>query len=148
MSSSLMPSCLAALVSLLDAALAIEVFDGPVRQNLPRAALLVGATAETDGATIEFEQKWAGLGHITRDETFEIPCFLFVRDGSNELSTFRTEVFGYFATIESTLRSNPTLGISTNSIRAQITGTVYSQPRTPDGVVCSIRFTVNVEGRI
>ena len=148
MSSSLIPSCIDALVALLDPLLSIEVYDGPVQQNLPKQALLIGATADTEGAVVEFEQDWAGLGHVSRNETFEIPCFLFVRDGSNELSTFRTEVFGSFAIIEAALRANPTLGIATNTIRAHITGTVYSQPRTPDGVVCSIRFIVNVEGRI
>lgn len=153
MSSSLIPSCITALVSSLTTAFAgaIPVNDGPVLQNTEPAMLLVGAT-EAEGLSSgdfpEWQQRWAGLGHAARDETFQIPCVLFVRSGDTDLATYRTTAWSYFATVESTLRNDPTLGISTNTIRAQVSPGSYSQPQTPDGVVCRIDFTVNVEGRI
>lgn len=146
MSGSMIPACVDALVAILDAPLTIEVRDGGQLQNLETAGLLVG----TDGGPSEFpwDQAWAGQAHVARDETFDIPCVLFARSGDNSLSTCRTEVFGYMATVESTLRNSPTLGISTNTVRAQMSGGRYSQPTTPDGVVCRIDFTVRVTTRI
>ena len=147
MSSSLIPVCVDALVALLTPALStIEVRDGGILQNDERAALMVGS--DLANSDFPWDQRWAGLGHITRDETFEIPCTLWVRSGDTVLKPYRDECFGYFATVESTLRTSPSLGIGTNTIRAQVVPQKYSQPQTPDGVVCRIDFIVNVEGRI
>ena len=147
MSSSLIPACTDALVTLLTAALpTLPVVDGGVIGNEERAALLVGSgLANSD---FPWQQRWAGLGHAARDETFEIPCTLWVRDGGNVLKPIRDEAFGYLATVEASLRATPTLGVATNSIRAQILPANYAQPQTPDGVVCRLDFYVNVEGRI
>lgn len=146
MSGSMIPACVDAAVALLDAALAIEVRDGGQLQNLEAAGLLIG----TDGGPSEFpwSQTWAGQAHVARDETFDIPCVLFDRSADNAVSACRTEVFGYMATVESTLRNNPTLGISTNTVRAEMAGGRYAQPNTPDGVVCRIDFTIRVTTRI
>lgn len=149
MSTSLIPSVLTALCSLLDTALAIEVYDGPVTTNLETAGLLVGATGiTTEAATIGWEQNWAGQGHASRNEDITVPCFLFVRSGDQSLSDARTSLFGYFATIENLLRTTPTLGISTNTIRAQLVGETFAQTQTGDGVTCSIQFNIEIKGRI
>lgn len=147
MSSSRIPACVDALVSLLDAALAIEVRDGAVLQNVERAGLTVGA--DLDDSTFRWEQDWAGLGHSQRDEVFDVPCVLWARSGDNDVATVRTEVFGYFASIESTLRTSENLGITGGfNVRADVRPTAYSQPQTPDGVVCRIDFTVRCQARI
>ncbi|MGZ6836776.1 MAG: hypothetical protein ACXVGE_13050 [Blastococcus sp.] len=147
MASSLIPQALDALVSLFTSALPnIEVRDGTVLQNEERAGLYVGTNL--DDSRFGAEQRWPGLGHAVRDEAFEVPCVLFVRSGDNVLKPVRDEVFGYLATVESTLRNNVNLGISTNSVRAQLLAYEYSQPQTPDGVVCRLDFIVNIEGRI
>ena len=134
-------------MALLTAALpTLPVVDGGVIGNEERAALLVGSgLANSD---FPWQQTWAVLGHAARDETFEIPCTLWVRDGGNVLKPIRDEAFGYFATVEASLRATPTLGITTNSIRAQIMPANYSQPQTPDGVVCRFDFSVEVKARI
>jgi len=146
-SSSRIPAACDALVSLLDAALSIEVRDGAVLQNVEQAGLTVGANL--DDSVFRWEQDWAGLGHSQRDEVFEVPCVLWARSGENTVSTVRTEVFGYFATIESTLRSNESLGFAGQfNLRADVRPTAYAQPQTPDGVVCRLDFTIRVQTRI
>ena len=147
MSSSLIPACTDALVALLTAALpTLPVVDGGVIGNEERATLLVGSGfANSDHP---WQQAWAVLGHAARDETFEIPCTLWVRDGGNVLKPIRDEVFGYFGAVEAALRTTPTLGITTNSIRAQVLPTNYAPLQTPDGVVCRIDFFVEVKARI
>lgn len=157
MSSSLLPDLVTATLDVFGTALAaedVEVRDGPVKQNVERAMLLVGATedqGESAGIFGDWSQKWRGLGHVTRAEAFGIPCVLFVRSGDSDeadLAAARQEVFDLFALLEAAVRSDPTLGVSTNSIRTQILPTEYAQPQTPEGVLCRIKFFVNVEGAI
>lgn len=147
MASSLIPQALDALVSLFTSALpAVDVRDGAALQNEERTGLYVGTNLAD--STFKAEQRYPGLAHVVKDEAFEVPSVLFVRSGDNALKPVRDELFGYFATVESTLRTNVTLGISTNTVRAQLLSYEYSQPQTPDGVVCRLDFVVNVEGRI
>ena len=148
MTSSVIPTVTDALVSVLDAALSIPVYDGAIEQNVEAKALTVGAAlADSDFA---WEQQWATLAAATRprEEQFDVPCCLWVRSGDKTLSTYRSEVFGYWQTVESALRTNPTLGITTNSLRTLLRPLGYSQPRTPEGVVCRIDFAFRVKARI
>lgn len=147
MSSSLIPRSTDALIGLLAAALpALEVRDGAITQNEERAALLIGSGLNDSDFT--WEQRWAGLAHAARNETFEIPCTLWVRTGDARLKASRDEVFVLFATVEAALRATPDLGLGSNSVRAQVAPRTYSQPLTASGAVCRLDFVVNVEGRI
>lgn len=147
MSTSLIPTVLANLVTLLDAALSIEVTDGPPGQNSPEDGLFIGATDEDN--TIPFAQRWAGQGHIAKDESFEIPNLLYASSGDAGFAEQRTDAFANLALIETVLRSNPTLGISTNALRAQFgTSGEVVQIHGNKGPVCRVRFTINIEGRI
>ena len=83
MSTSLIPTVLTAMVSRFDSALSIEVRDGHILQNLEEAGLLIGSDGEQP-VEIPIDQEWAGAGHVTRNETFEVPCFLFTRTGDAE----------------------------------------------------------------
>jgi hypothetical protein len=146
--SSTIPQVCDALVGVLAAALpSIEVSDGAVVQNVERAGLTVGASL--DDSTFTWEQDWVPLSTARpMDETFDVPCTLWVRAGDNDLATYRDEVFGYWSTVLSTLRENYNLGITTNSLRTLLRPRGYSQPRTPDGVVCRIDFDFRVTARI
>lgn len=148
MSSSRIPSVLDALVCLLDAELpGLQVRDGAILQNVETAGLTIGANL--DDSEFEWEQDWAGLGHVYRDEDFTVPCVLWVRSGDNDLKTYRDELFGYFASIEAVLRATPDLGLEPiYNVRSDVRPTKYSQPQTPDGVVCRIDFQVRVQDRI
>ena len=146
-SSSLIPLATDALIALLTAGVNIEVRDGAPLQDEERAGLYVGADLDNSDFP-GWQQQWSGLGHAVREEVFEIPCLLFVRVGDNAIKPVRDECFAYLALVEGIVRSSPTLGITTNTIRAQVLPVQYSQPQTPDGVLCRIRFNVQVEGRI
>jgi hypothetical protein len=148
-STSRIPACTDALISLLTAALptSLQIVDGAVLQNEERAGMTIGANL--DDSEYAWEQDWAGLGHVTRDEVFEIPCILWTRAGDNDVKTYRDEVFGYFATVENTLRSTENLGITGGlNVRADIRPTKYAQPKTAEGVVCRIDFVVRCQVRI
>lgn len=147
MSTSLIPAALDALVTTFTAALApLQVFDGPPSGKSPTSGLYVGAT--DDDNTIEFQQRWAGQAHIARDEAFEIPNLLYVSSGDKGFSAHRMTAFAQLAEIEDALRANPTLGISTNAVRAQFgtAGQVVQIAGT--STVVRVLFTINVEGRI
>ena len=150
MSTSRIPQAVDALVSLLTDALdatAVQVVDGMLLQNQERAGLTIGS--DIDDSTFPWEQRWSGLGHATRQETFEVPCVLWVRTGDTEaVSDTRSEVFGYFGLIEATLRDFPDLDLNTNAIRAQVLPKAYAQPQTEAGLVCRIDFNINIEGVI
>ena len=147
MSTSLIPTILTQMVSLFDTALSIDVHDGPPGKNTPPDGLYIGAT--DDDNTIPFEQRWAGQSHIARDETFEIPNLLYRSSGDAGFAQQRTDAFADLALIEALLRSNPTLGVSTNAVRAQFgTSGEVVQLNTTQGPVVRVRFNINVEGRI
>ena len=147
MSTSLIPTVLTQLVTLFDAALSIDVHDGPPGKNSPPDGLYIGAT--DDDTSIPFEQRWAGQGHIAKDETFEVPNLLYASSGDGGFAAQRTDAFANLALIENVLRSNPTLGISTNAVRAQFgTSGEVVQIHSSKGPVCRVRFTINIEGRI
>lgn len=148
MSSSALPNAVDALVTILDAALDIDVRDGAILENAEEAGLTVGA--DVDESRFPWQQDWVGLGHVSRDEEFEIPCTLWVRSGDVEaVSTARTTCFGYFAEIEAALRSNESLGFAGSyNLRADVRPVAYNQPQTASGVVCRIDFTVRVQARI
>ena len=148
MSSSRIPQAVDALVALLDDALDIEVTDGALLQNQERAGLTVGADVEE--SRFPWEQDWVGLGHVSRDETFEVPCVLWVRTGDTEaVSDTRAEAFGYFADIESALRTSEDLGLDgAYNVRADVRPTAYAQPQTDSGLVCRIDFRIRIQARI
>lgn len=146
--TTLVPTILDLVVAGLDGVLSIQVYDGPPIANIEMpAGLFVGAT--DDDTAIEGEQRWSGLGHATRDDTFVIPCLLYTVSGDNDLSVLRASTKTNLDAIETWLRNNPNAGLTTNTIRAEY-GTIYSwrQFQSPDGARVIVRFTINIEGRI
>lgn len=147
MSTSRIPSCVDALVSMFTAALPIEVRDGAVLQNTERTALYVGSNL--DDSRFDWEQDWAGLGHVYRDEVFSVPCVLWVRGGDTVLKPYRDEAFAHIAAIENALRASEDLGLEPQfNIRADLRPVSFSQPQTPDGAVCRADFSIRVQARV
>jgi hypothetical protein len=146
--SSLLPTVVDALVSILDTALAIPVYDGGLKQTVDPAALTIGATV--DAGEFEWHQEWTTLAAATRprEETFDVPGALWATSGDPAFKPLRDQIYGYWATVEATLRANPTFGISTNSLRTLLAPSKYMQSRSPKGVVCRIDFTIRVKARI
>lgn len=149
---TLIPGAIDALVAGFDGVLSIPVVDGPPTTNVENTSLFVGCDADLDEhtGTVPFEQRWAGLGHVKRDETFGIPCLLYYFNGDDDMSAARLAVKTYKDLIESYLRANETLGFAaTSNVRAQFapSGT-WTSRRTAKGIEMSIPFTVNIEGRV
>jgi hypothetical protein len=148
--TSRIPAVLDALVAAFTTALAaadVTVTDGPPGLDQPLRELCIGHTREDD--EIAFTQEWAGQGGLSRNEMFEIPNMLYLRTGDTNLSALRLALFGYLATIESTLRADPTLGITGFTVRAEFgTSGSYKQEVTERGLVLRVRFTIRVKTRI
>lgn len=145
---SLIHLAITALVAGFDSVLTIDVVDGAPRQNEEDTGLFVGA--REDDVSIPGRQRWPGLGHIYRDEAFEIPCQLYLKTGDDDIPTARGTLFGHLASVETWLRENVKLGLpAQNNVRAQFgENFTYHQPRTGDGLLLRVDFTVTVEGRI
>jgi len=147
MSTSIIPTALDALVAAFTAVLDIEVIDGPPTIEIPLTGLYVGAT--TDDNKVDFQQTWAGVGGLFRNESFQIPNLLYLRTGDTVLSPVRLALFGHLATIENTLRADPTLGIAGRIVRAEFgTSGGLTQLQTKQGCICLVEFSINVDARI
>lgn len=151
MSTSRIPAVVAAFKAAVTAALpSLEVRQGKPPTEVPVAGLYVAATDDDDEIT--FNQDWAGQGSRARNETFEFPNLLFRRTGSNDQTTVTSELAALFTdlgAIENVLRTDPTLGVSGYTVRAQFgTDGAARQVQSKDGLVSRVRFTVKVETRI
>lgn len=150
-STTLIPSALDALLTGFDSVLSIDVVEGPPVQNEEDTGLFVGASG--DDVEIPAQQRWPGLAHVHRDETFEIPCQLYRKSGDSDPADFKTIrnlLFADLALIETWLRTHVDLGMAgSNNVRAQFGETFsYFPVRTGDGLLLRIDFNINIEGRI
>lgn len=147
------PAVIDALVALFEAAAGlagVEVVDGPeVTGDSLQEAVFVGYDGDPDGdgEAATFEQAWAGLGALAKDETFTVTCAVVVWRGSTKVRPIRLRVYELLGEVENALRADPSLGLPPPSVVAMAAGSlVQSQRQT--GLECRIPFQVAVKTRI
>ena len=156
MTSAAYPTVYAALVTAIDNALTVRVVDGYDISDDPGDVVMVGVpslSSTTSIAAGSFSQVAATMGSTrTRDETGTINGVVMARNGDADATgaaADRTAAFGYVASIESALRTDPSLGLMPTFQRVVVqmsTGDVLEDKT--DGATCAISFTVAYVARI
>lgn len=105
-----------ALVSTLDAALTVDVYDGPTVSGSDAAScVVIGARfddEDNDSGRFSLEYRTDGGASATMDETLNVNCALRYWTGDSDIAAARAGAFALLQTINDTLRSNASLGVA------------------------------------
>ncbi|WP_062207979.1 hypothetical protein [Streptomyces sp. NBRC 109706] len=158
MATSAVPDALGALVEILRAAPGLSgvvVHDGYPGADLEDPdVLVVGWSPENDTA-VEMRQDFNAAGARTRDEDFDVLCWLQSWSGDGDagaLGERRARAFGLLAEVENALRATneapmaPTLNGTV--LWAHLTAGQVQQTRGSDGATVSVAFRVSCRARI
>jgi len=153
MSTSAIPGAMAALVDILTAALPdVAVFDGSsvADDSMPDCVWVGWHPDEQDAA--RFVQSFNAAGARTRDEAFQIFCYLESWSGDTDMPARRTQAFALLAAVETALRST-----AADPAKANLGGTVLwaelttgsLRPIQDDkGLRAGIPFVISCRARI
>lgn len=150
--TSRIPEAIDALVTSLTTALGTtaNVVDGPPLSwdniQLPENAvsetsfLFIGADPNSD-TSADSQQDFNAAGAVSMDEQITIHCTAFVWSGDEKIKSLRDELFAIMATVDQTIRSDPSLGDAV--LYARFAGVdQLSQRQTEDGSDVTATFTV------
>jgi hypothetical protein len=105
-----------ALVSALDAALDVDVYDGPTVSGSDAAScVVIGARFDdddTDSGRFSLEYRTDGGASATMDETLNVNCALRYWLGDPDIAAARAGAFALLEDISDTLRGNASLGVA------------------------------------
>lgn len=131
-----------ALVSVLDTALDVPVYDGPtVTGDRPTSYVMVGS-AEDESATLTFEVSSMGPG-TWQDEAGEVACTIAATGGDADVTTARATALALLEQVRDAIKADRTLAgaLPLNGLglvgRASLT-----QLQTTEGVMAVVTFTV------
>lgn len=155
MATSRVPAAIDALVSILRASAALSgvvVHDGHPGSDLEDADLVVVGWDPESGSAVEMRQDFNAAGARTRDEDFDILCWLQSWTGDTDMSTRRLRAFALLGAVEDALRATgaaPTAPTLTGTVLwAHLTAAQVQQGRSPDGVIVGVSFRVTCRARI
>ncbi|QIJ62550.1 hypothetical protein [Streptomyces sp. JB150] len=156
MATSRIPAAIEALVTRWTAALpGVLVLDGPTTGDLTKVQdlVFVGWQPNTEnGLAVEMQQDFAHIGGHTRDERFDVLCYLEAWTGDFDINARRARAFELFAACENDLRASggnpsaPNLGGAV--LFSGITQGSLLQQQTDRGATVGIAFRVTCQARI
>lgn len=142
------PTVYAAVLSTAATALTgtLRVVDGFDLSSEAGDVMLIGVPSLADEESIaagSFNQDSASFGKApgTRKETGSINGFVLAQNGQGDQSAARTTAFSYVDALADALRADPTLGVTTFSLVAQLTSGDVTEDQV-DGATCAVSFTV------
>ncbi|MFF5445491.1 hypothetical protein [Streptomyces sp. NPDC012888] len=153
MATSAVPAAVDALLGILRSAVGltgVRITDGPPTNNLAGDSLFIGYQPGGDNA-VSMTQAFASAGARTRDEDFDIGCYLESRAGGIDMGARRRRAYELLAEVENALRATdaepeaPTL--RNTVLWAHLTAGDLMQAQS-DGSVAGIAFTVRCRARI
>lgn len=152
MATSVVFDLVGALVTQLDTALSVNVFDGYGQTDDPGDYLMIGVEdPDSDRATsVEGEQSWAGLGANARNEEGTVTCVAMSWNGDADLSAARAAAKATTAAVENHLRADPNLGASVPGLlwTGYGTRTQLIQLQATDGACVMCVFDIQFKARI
>lgn len=152
MSTSRAPGAVDALVSFLTAALPNSpVWDGPAPSGDYRDAVYIGYDGDVAGEreSLTSSAHWAGIGAKRRDETIAVVCAVVAVSGDGRPADARNRAYALLATVENTLRADPSLAQTPTPFVASITEhRMLWDWLEMEGLQARITFTVHIETRI
>lgn len=154
MATSRVPAAVAALLTILRAAPALEgvrIIDGPEPTNLTAKDMVFVGWSPYAEAAVGLTQNFNAAGARTRDEDFQISCYAESRSGDKDMSLRRNRVFELVAVVEAALRATndapvaPTLNGTV--LWAHLTAGNLQQVQS-EGALAGLAFTVSCRARI
>ncbi|MGP3684153.1 hypothetical protein ACTVZO_05465 [Streptomyces sp. IBSNAI002] len=154
MATSAVPAAVDALAEILRAAPglhSVRVFDGPPTNNLPTGDLLFVCYQPGADSAVSMTQQFNSAGARTRDEDFDIGCYLESRSGGADMGVQRRQAFALLAEVENALRATdaepeaPTLRGTV--LWAHLVAADLFQTQS-DGALAGLSFTVRCRARI
>jgi len=150
--TSRIPAAIDALVSKLTTAIGTttNVVDGPplswdtvalAQDAVTESRFLFIGADPADDVSAQGVQDFNAAGAVSRDEQFEITCTAFVWGGDQVMKTRRDEAFAIVASVEQTIRSDPSLGAAVLYSRVSAINSL-DQRQTEDGTDATVTFTV------
>jgi hypothetical protein len=132
------------IIALLETA-GLTVLDGTGLTGDYQASVWVGYDGDPDGdwKVADIDQEWAGLGTRARNEMFDVVCAIVAPYDGESVKSGRDSVKALFATVESTLRADPSFGFSSPYIAGV-------QPRQlfNDEAGARLVFSITVKTRV
>jgi hypothetical protein len=141
------PQVTAALRTVFDAAVDVDVFDGvPTTYEQIAAGVAVGVDAAfDDGTSGSIRQEWRDAGPAPdahREEFGEVVCTVWAQSGDDDLSAVRAVCFDILDDCLDSLHQIDVLGLpQVLSVRG-LSSAQPVQRRTSRGVVCEVAFRV------
>jgi hypothetical protein len=102
-------------------------------------------------APLTYVETWHGLGSGAREETYQLPCFLYFRSGDNDAATVLSLLATAYATretIAALFRPTANFGITGYSLTALISQGIAWPELTPEGLVVQMPFVIEVTAKI
>lgn len=155
MATSAVPGAITALLEILRAASAlsgVQVLDGPpVGDQSAQDYVAVGYQEGAEEA-VQMAQDFNAAGARTRDEAFDILCWIDTWTGDSDMSVRRARAYALLAVIEDVLRAsgaNPTAPTLNGAVQwAHLTSASLRQANTDQGVRVAVAFSVSCRARI
>lgn len=155
MATSALPGAITALLTILRASDQLEdvtVIDGPPTGDVATEDLLVVGWSPQGEAAAELVQNFNAAGARTRDEDFNLTCYIDCWSGDPDFPVVRARVFEIFAVVEQELRatsSNPTApNLNGAVLWAHLTRGVLQQSTNDLGIRVGLAFTVSCHARL
>lgn len=152
MTSAAYPTVVAALLTVVDAALSCRVVDGFDVSSDPGDVVYLGLRDIRDANAIvsgSFTQTVGPMGSTRpRDEDGTINGLVWAWNGDGDAAAARTAAFGYLASIESALRADPAIGVTAfQRLVVQLSAGDVVEDKE-DGANCALPITVTYSARI
>lgn len=131
------------LVTVFDAAVAVDVYDGPKPEavNKPQFVVVGSSGDDEDGAAADLTPSDTGPGGWL-DETGEIICSAWSWSGGTDVATRRSEALSLAESCLSALHADRTLG-GLLVVPGAVTSTLRYEARQPEsGAIVRVSFTV------
>lgn len=152
-SASALPAFVEKLVSVFDAALSVDVYDGPPITDADKQAFVAVGWDGVDadgGEAATFDQDLRYVGSTIKREQASVTCVAVSWSGGISWSAERALVFGYVSTCEQALRAAITshdTDLEGYEIYEVLTGSLAYE-RTDDSVAARVPFTVSYSKQI
>lgn len=155
MAESRIPAAIDAVVDALEALDVpdLMIWDGPVLSGDYVVNCIYigcdGSFMENEERASSTQQSWAGLGAKRRDEENQIVCAAVFATGNDmpRWKPARDAVYALVELVGTTLRANPSLGLSAPSV-AELWPGDFFQEFGPSGYQARVVFTINHKTRV
>ncbi|MER7953841.1 hypothetical protein [Streptomyces sp. NPDC096030] len=155
MATSAVPGAIAELLQILRAAPdlhEVPVVDGPPTDDQSDAELVAVGWHPDGDLSAEVVQSFNAAGARTRDEDFDISCWIDVWSGDSDFSAIRTRAYELLAVVENAIRASgadPTAPTLNGAVLwAHLTRYSLRQSFGDQGSQVSLPFVVTCRARI